>query len=117
MQSGSPYTTIRDNIFSLTPNNEDTPAWFNSDLRAYFKPPSLKHNAELFIQIDNVFDSAPHYGVYTDTGRADEATELFRLSNSEGSRPGGLNSYQEWFYDQQRRGAPRSIKIGLSYNF
>ena len=117
LQSGSPYTTIRDNIFSLTPNNEDTPTWFNSDLRAYFKPPSLKHNAELFIQIDNVFDSAPHYGVYTDTGRADEATELFRLSNSEGSRPGGLNSYQEWFYDQQRRGAPRSIKIGLSYNF
>ena len=87
LQTGSPYTTIRDNISSLTPNNEDTPTWFNSDLRTYYKPPSLKHNIELFIQIDNVFDSAPHFGIYTDTGRADESTELFRLLNSEGSRP------------------------------
>lgn len=117
LQTGNPYTTIRDDISSLIPNNEDTPTWFNSDIRAYFKPPSFKHNAEFFVQIDNVLDSAPHFGIYNDTGLANESTELFRLLSSEGSQPGGLNSYQEFFLNQQRRGAPRSIKIGLSYNF
>lgn len=117
LQSGSPYTTIRDDISSLIPNNEDTPTWFNSDIRAYYKPPSFKHNAEFFVQVDNLLDSAPHFGIYQDTGLANESTELFRLQNSEGSRPGGLNTFEEFFFSQQRRGAPRSIKIGLSYNF
>ncbi|MBO6794688.1 MAG: TonB-dependent receptor [Balneolaceae bacterium] len=115
-QSGNPYTTERDNITSLSPNNEDAPAWFNSDIRAYYKPPSLSHNIEFFFQVDNVFDNAPHYGIYNDTGRADESTDLWRLENSAG-QPGGLNTYREIFLDPSRRGAPRSVKIGLSYNF
>ncbi len=117
LQSGSPYTTVRDDINSLIPNNEDSPAFFNSDIRAYYKPPSFKHNAEFFVQIDNVLDSAPHFGIYNDTGLANESQELYRLTNSVGSQPGGLNSYQEWFLNQQRRGAPRSVKLGFSYNF
>lgn len=117
LQTGNPYTTIRDDISSLIPNNEDTPAYFNSDIRSYYKPPALSHNIEFFIQVDNVFDSAPHFGIYNDTGRADESTELFRLLSNESSQPGGLNTFQEFFYDQSRRGAPRNIKIGLSYNF
>lgn len=116
LQSGNPYTSERNNITSLTPNNEDTPTWFNSDLRAYYKPPQLVHNIEFFVQVDNVFDSAPHYGIYVDTGLANESTELQRLLNA-GTRPGGLNTLNEYYIDQSRRGAPRSVKIGLSYKF
>lgn len=116
LQSGSPYTTIRDFVQSNIPNNEDTPTWFNTDVRVYYKPPALKHNAELFLQIDNVFDSAPDFGVYSDTGLATESTELSRRLSS-GGQPGGLNTYQEWYLDPSRVGPPRNIKIGLSYNF
>jgi outer membrane receptor protein involved in Fe transport len=116
LQSGSPYTSERDEITSLIPNNLDTPTWFNSDIRAYYKPPALSHNLEFFVQVDNVFDSAPHFGIYNDTGLADESTDLWRLQNSVG-RPGGLNTYEEIYLDPSRRGAPRSVKIGLSYNF
>jgi len=116
LQSGNPYTSERNNITSLTPNNEDTPTWFNSDLRAYYKPPQLVHNIEFFVQVDNVFDSAPHYGIYVDTGLANESTELQRLVYA-GTRPGGLNTLNEYYIDQSRRGAPRSVKVGLSYKF
>ena len=116
LQSGNPYTSERNNITSLTPNNEDTPTWFNSDLRAYYKPPRLKPDIEFFLQVNNVFDTAPHFGIYVDTGLANESTELQRLINS-GTVPGGLNSLQEYYLDQSRRGAPRSVKVGLSYKF
>lgn len=116
LQSGTPYTTIRDFVQSTIPNNEDTPTWFNTDVRVYYKPPTLKHNAELFLQVDNLFDSAPDWGVFSDTGLATESTELSRRLNS-GGQPGGLNTYQEWYLDPSRVGPPRNIKIGLSYNF
>ncbi len=116
LQSGNPYTSIRDFVQSTVPNNEDTPTWFNSDIRLYYKPPALSHNAELFMQIDNVFDNAPDFGIYSDTGLATESTELSRRIGS-GTSPGGLNTYNEWYLDPSRVGAPRSIKIGLSYNF
>lgn len=116
LQSGSPYTSERDQITSLIPNNLDTPTWFNSDVRAYYKPPAISHNVEFFVQVDNLFDSNPHFGIYNDTGLANESTDLWRLQNSVG-RPGGLNTYEEFYLDPSRRGAPRSVKIGLSYNF
>jgi outer membrane receptor protein involved in Fe transport len=116
LQSGSPYTSERNNITSLTPNNEDTPTWFNSDLRAYYKPPRLKPDIEYILKVNDVFDTAPHFGIYVDTGLANESTELQRLLNS-GTVPGGLNSLQEYYLDQSRRGAPRSVKVGLSYKF
>jgi outer membrane receptor protein involved in Fe transport len=116
LQSGNPYTSVRENLVSQIPNNLDSPTWFNSDIRAYYKPPSLTHNVEFFLQVDNVLDSAPHFGIFSDTGRADESTDLFNLQNG-GSGPGGLNSYNEWFFPADRRGAPRSVKVGLSYNF
>ena len=116
LQAGSPYTTERENITSLIPNNEDKPTQFNSDIRAYYKPPVLKQNIEFFLQVDNLFDTKRHYGIYVDTGLADESTELQRYLDA-GTVPGGLNSLEEWYIDQSRMSSPRSIKIGLSYKF
>lgn len=116
LQAGSPYTSERENITSLIPNNEDKPTQFNSDIRAYYKPPILTQNIEFFLQVDNVFDTKRHYGIYVDTGLSDESTELQRYLDA-GTVPGGLNSLEEWYIDQSRMSSPRSIKIGLSYKF
>ena len=83
LQAGSPYTTERENITSLIPNNEDKPTQFNSDIRAYYKPPVLKQDIEFFLQVDNLFDTKRHYGIYVDTGLADESTELQRYLDAE----------------------------------
>ena len=116
LQTGTPYTSQRNYVQSYIPNNADKPIWFNSDVRAYYKPPALSQDIQLFLQVDNVFDSKPHYSVYSDTGLGDESTELFRKVN-QGGIPGGLNSFNEWYIDESRFGAPRSIKLGLSYKF
>ncbi|NBW69937.1 MAG: TonB-dependent receptor [Bacteroidetes bacterium] len=116
LQAGSPYTSERENVTSLIPNNEDRPTQFNSDVRAYYKPPKLSQDIEFFLQVDNLFDTKNHYGIYVDTGLADESTELQKYLDA-GTVPGGLNSLEEWYLDQSRMSAPRSVKIGLSYKF
>jgi outer membrane receptor protein involved in Fe transport len=116
LQTGTPYTSVRDFIQSNVPNNADKPIWFNSDVRVYYKPPALSLDLQLFLQVDNVFDSAPHWSVYSDTGLATESTELSRRIDS-GTSPGGLNSYEEWYIDQSRLGPPRTVKVGLSLKF
>lgn len=116
LQTGTPYTSERNEVLSTIPNNEDKPVWFNSDARVYYKPLSVKQDIQLFLQVDNVFDSAPDWDVYNDTGLATESTELSRRLNSD-STPGGLNSYTEFFINQQRLGPPRTIKVGFSLKF
>ncbi len=116
LQSGSPYTSVRDFIQSSIPNNQDAPAYFNSDIRAYYRPPFISQDFELFLQVDNLFDNEPEWGIYTDTGLATESTELSRRIDS-GTMPGGLNSYTEFYLDPSRIGPPRSIKIGASLKF
>ena len=76
----------------------------------------LTKNIEFFLQVDNLFDTKRHYGIYVDTGLADESTELQRYLDA-GTVPGGLNSLEEWYIDQSRMSSPRSVKIGLSYKF
>lgn len=116
LQTGTPYTSIRNQSESTIPNNEDRPLIFNSDMRVYYKPLKVKRDIQLFLQIDNVFDSAPDYNIYTDTGLATESIELSQRESS-GGTPGGLNSYREFYIGEDRVGAPRTIKLGLSLKF
>lgn len=116
LQTGTPYTSVRDFVQSSIPNNEDKPLWFNSDARVYYKPPAVKRDIQLFLQVDNIFDSAPDWSVFSDTGLATESTDLSRRIEA-GTQPGGLNTYSEFFIDQSRIGPPRTIKVGLSLKF
>lgn len=116
LQTGTPYTSERNQVQSTIPNNEDKPIWFNSDARVYYKPVALKQDFQLFLQVDNIFDSAPDFSVFNDTGLATESIDLSQRIKS-GSTPGGLNSYTEFFINQQRLGPPRSIKVGFSLKF
>ncbi len=110
LQSGTPYTTVRNFIRSPVTNNADRPLTFVTDLRAFYKPPFLPVNASLFLQVQNLFDSEIQQDVYSDSGRADE-TINFALYD--GISVGGLNTLDEYFYRQEFYGAPRRVSLGL----
>lgn len=116
LQSGTPYTTIRDFIRSTEKNNGTKPLLFTTDLRLFFKPSFLKPDLQLFVQAQNLFDIVQEVNVYDDTGRADESVtlELFRRT---GTAVGGLNSLDEFFYRQEFFGSPRKVSLGLNYRF
>lgn len=116
IRTGTPYTTVRNQSDSFIKNNEDKPLWVNSDFRAYYKPPAIKQNVQLFLQIDNAFDTRAHWNVYSDSGLATESVFHTRLING-GARAGGLNSINEFYRDFSRLGPPRRIQVGISYKF
>ncbi len=116
LQSGTPYTTVREFIRSSKKNNATKPSLFGTDVRIYYRIPGIKANLQLFLQAQNLFDTIQEVGVYEDTGRADESVtlELFRRT---GAQVGGLNSLDEFYYRQENFGAPRKVSVGLNYRF
>ncbi len=113
MRSGEPYTTTRNFVRSTQLNNADRPLQFFSDLRVYYKPTLIKQDLQLFLQIENLFDTRPEYAVYSSTGRADESLEK-ELDRARAIPVGGVNSLDEWYFNQGWFGAPRRISLGLS---
>ncbi len=116
LQSGTPYTTVRNFIRSIEKNNADKPMLIDTDVRIFFAPPFLGPDVELFLQAQNLFDIEQEVNVYEDTGRADESVQL-ELFRRTGTQVGGLNSLDEFFYRQEFFGAPRRVSIGLRYSF
>lgn len=116
LQSGTPYTTVREFIRSVKKNNATKPLIFGTDVRMYYRIPGIKPNLQLFLQAQNLFDTIQEVGVYEDTGRADESVtlELFRRT---GAQVGGLNSLDEFYYRQENFGSPLKVSIGLNYRF
>ena len=110
LQSGAPYTTVRDFVRSPIENNADRPLTFTTDVRAFYKPTFLPVDASLFFQVTNLFDTELQFGVYNDSGRADETIQL---SQFDGVQVGGVNSLDEFFFRQEFYGAPRRVSIGL----
>lgn len=114
-QTGAPYTTIRNFITSYVKNNGDRPGGFSSDLRAFWRP-SFTDGLSATLQVDNIFDAMIHYGVYSDTGRGNESVtaELFRRT---GAQVGGVNTLDEFYFNQGWFSAPRRVTLGLRYDF
>ncbi len=115
-RSGTPYTTLRNFVRSTLTNNADRPLQYWSDLRAYFTPPFIDANFQIFVQVQNLFDNDIKNQVYADTGRIDESLdkELFRNT---GAQIGGLNTLDEFFAHPEWFGAPRKISLGLSLKY
>lgn len=116
LRSGTPYTTVRNFIRSIKKNNATKPLLFDSDVRAYYRPSFFPVDLQLFLQVQNLFDTVQEVGVYEDTGRAGESVtlELFRRT---GAQVGGLNTLDEFFYRQENFGAPRKVSLGLNFRF
>ncbi|GAB5517768.1 MAG: hypothetical protein RhofKO_00190 [Rhodothermales bacterium] len=115
-QSNTPYTTERDFVVSFEQNNADRPSFFTSDVRILYRPPFISADVSLFLEAQNLFDAQPQFGVYGDTGRADESVQL-ELARRNNVRVGGLNTLDEWFIGQERFGAPRRVSLGLNMRF
>ncbi len=113
LQSGTPYTTVRNYVRSPVDNNADRPLTFVTDLRGYYKPPFLPVDASLFLQVENLFDAEVQQNVYSDSGRADETIALSQFRNVQ---VGGVNSLDEFFYRQEFYGSPRRVSLGLRVN-
>lgn len=116
LQTGTPYTTVRQDRISFIENNEDKPIWFNTDMRLYYKPVKLKPDVQFFLQVDNLFDSLPQYSVFSRTGLATESERLADIKRGN-SIPGGLNSFEEYILNQSMLGPPRTVRAGLKYTF
>jgi len=116
LRSGEPYTTTRNFVRSTIPNNEDRPLQFWTDLRSFYKPPFIKQDAQLFVQVQNLFDNLVEFAVYSSTGRSDESLEKEQFRRT-GAQVGGLNSLDEFFFRQDWFGSPREVSIGFQLNF
>jgi outer membrane receptor for ferrienterochelin and colicin len=114
LNSGNPYTTVRNFVASYIRNNKDRPYFYMADLRMYYKPSFIKQNMSLLVQVENLFDVIPEYGIYADSGNAYETIEKER---NRGSILQGLNTLDDFFYRQDFLGSPRRISIGLNLNF
>ncbi|MFT5143317.1 MAG: outer membrane receptor protein involved in Fe transport [Rhodothermales bacterium] len=116
LRTGEPYTTLRGFVRSTLSNNADRPFQYWTDVRAYFRPPFGGNDLQLFLQVQNLFDSEIQNTVYASSGNAEESLEK-ELFRSTGTRIGGLNSLDEYFAHPEWYSAPRRISLGLSYKF
>jgi outer membrane receptor for ferrienterochelin and colicin len=114
LNSGRPYTTVRNFVSSYISNNKDRPLTYLSDVRMFYKPSFIKQNISVLLQVENLFDSAPEYGIYADSGNAYDTIDKERNRNSTLQ---GLNSLDDFFYRQDFLGSPRRVSIGLNLNF
>ena len=73
LQTGTPYTTVRDFIRSTKKNNADKPTSFTTDLRVFYSPPFVTDDLRLFLQVQNLFDTELQWAVYESTGDANES--------------------------------------------
>jgi outer membrane receptor for ferrienterochelin and colicin len=114
LNSGNPYTTVRNFVASYIRNNKDRPYFYLADLRMYYKPSFIQQNVSLLVQVENLFDAVPEFGIYADSGNAYDTIEKER---NRGSILQGLNTLDDYFYRQDFLGSPRRISIGLNLNF
>lgn len=114
--SGTPYTTERNQQQSIIKNNGEKPLQLFTDLRVYAKPPFIQQDVQLFLEVRNLFDYDVENNIYADTGTASNTATQARLEETN-TRPGGLNSLDEWFFRQEWFGAPRRVSVGLNLSF
>jgi hypothetical protein len=110
LNSGNPYTTVRNFVASYIRNNKDRPYFYLADLRMYYKPSFIQQNVSLLVQVENLFDAVPEFGIYADSGNAYDTIEKER---NRGSILQGLNTLDDYFYRQDFYNAPRIINFGI----
>jgi outer membrane receptor protein involved in Fe transport len=116
LQTGTPYTTVRDFIRSTETNNAEKPTTFTTDVRVYYSPPLVSSNIQLFVEAQNLFDAEIQWAVYEDTGDANESVQRELLRRT-GTQVGGVNTLDEYYFRQDFFGPPRRVSLGLSFDF
>ncbi|MCG8373017.1 MAG: TonB-dependent receptor, partial [Balneolales bacterium] len=113
LNSGRPYTTERSDVVSYIPNDGTRPTSIITDLRMFYSLPVI--DAQLVLQIQNMFDTDVPVTVYSDSGRGDYTVDEFREAQT--GTVAGLNTLDDWFTRQEFLTAPRRVSFGLTINF
>jgi hypothetical protein len=123
--SGLPYT-VTDNLGNRMGgiNEGRLPANYSVDLR-FNKDFYVSKNNDFFsffIEVENLFDRRNIIDVYSNTGRPDEDGRRFELTaDPDGSGPYTAEDVNRFYRllarDPQNYSAPRTIRLGLEFNF
>ena len=86
--------------------------------RLFFKLPIgfAGFGFNVFLRIFNLFDTLNETNVYTDTGRANQTTDLEDAIKATGGTD-FVNTLDEWFTDATFYNEPRRVEFGLTVNF
>ena len=114
--SGLPFTPLSTaNIASLVQNSEIKPATSSFDLRSFYNLDFGTYNAQIYINILNLFNQINDLGVYNDSGVAHYTSYAQDALNQNTGQY--VNTIQSWFNNETYFSNPRRIEIGFKYDF
>ncbi len=114
--SGLPYTPASSiNISGLIQNSEKRPITSTFDMRAYYTLNVGKNNAQIYMNISNLFNHLNHVNVYNDSGVADYTNYETDAANQNTGEY--VNSIRDWFNNETYYSEPRRVEIGVRYDF
>ncbi|MBN2572785.1 MAG: TonB-dependent receptor [Ignavibacteriales bacterium] len=120
--TGLPYTPqLTDNLVYLRVNSDRRPSQMTVDLMADKTFVISNYKIRFFLKVYNLFDTLNERLIYTDTGRSTytlqskygSAEETDRLAE----RVAGVHPTSDYFNVPSYYGAPRNVKLGLSFEF
>lgn len=111
--TGLPYTPSIQNQRTGLENSDRRPDYFNVDIYLTKYLNLFGASVSAFIKVFNLFDTANEPNVFTDTGRAGYTLELTRSQEA----PRGVNTLEEYLTRPDYYSAPRSINVGINFNF
>lgn len=119
--SGLPYTpsitfeqTGRQIPTVVPLNSEIRPMTYNLDVNAYKNFQLVGGQAQVFVRIDNLFDTANEYGVFGTTGRATYDLQMYIDERNFIGDPAFLDA---WYTRPDFFSEPRRVVAGISYRF
>ncbi|NOZ61176.1 MAG: TonB-dependent receptor [Calditrichaeota bacterium] len=103
---GGVYNALRDNSDRL-PNQYSFDMYFNYAIKI------SNFNANIFVNIYNIFDTPNATWVWTDTGSPDYTLDALGISGD----PKRVGSLEEFFTHPEWYTEPRQVQLGLAFNF
>ena len=85
------------------------------DMRAFYNMKFGKNNAQVYVNISNLFNHLNQVSVYNDSGLAGYTNyEIDALNQNTGEY---VNSVSDWFNNETYYSNPRRIEVGVRYDF
>jgi len=122
LSSGYPYTPLLfETNYDAEPNQDRKPWQKNVDLKVSYRFPMGKSHIMFFMKIYNVFDTLNERYVFDDTGRASYTFVNRDINEPESFKEHygepGVHTYDEYNVRPQYYRAPRSVRLGFSFEY
>ena len=120
--SGMPYTITDESGYSSSVNDGRLPAYYSVDMR-FFKNiflPRSENYFSFFVEVENVFDRRNVINVYSNTGLPDDDNRI-TSGDPDGDGPATAADANRYYSllakDPTNYSAPRTVRLGLEFNF